>query len=86
MKRQAQLPKEEAVKNRLKELRLAHGLSQDDLATEARIRQATISRIEQGGDPSPRTVRVLSKFFGVPGTFLMGLDVPTEAVREKEPA
>lgn len=78
--------REEAGVNRLKELRRARGLSQDDLAEKVGMRQATISRIERGDPPAPRTVRKLSEFFGVSGEWLVGLEIPAEAVREKEPA
>jgi transcriptional regulator with XRE-family HTH domain len=65
------------VPNRLKELRLAHGLSQDDLSALTGLTQATISRIERGGSPPrPRSVRTLAEFFKVPGPYLMGLDAP----------
>lgn len=70
--------------NRLKELRLAHGLSQDDLSALTGLTQATISRIERGGSPPrPRSVRTLAAFFGVPGPYLMGLGVP--GVEKAEP-
>jgi transcriptional regulator with XRE-family HTH domain len=69
--------------SRLKELRRAHGLSQDELAALTGLRQATLSRVERGGDPAPRTVKVLAEFFGVPRPYLMGLDVPK--AEEAEP-
>jgi transcriptional regulator with XRE-family HTH domain len=73
-----------AMPNRLRELRLAHGLSQEDLSARTGMTQATISRIERGGSPPrPRSVRTLAGFFGVPGPYLMGLDVPK--AEEAEP-
>ena len=62
--------------NRLRELRKAHGLSQDELAALTGLRQATLSRVERGGDPAPRTVKILAEFYDVPRPYLMGLDLP----------
>ncbi len=62
--------------NRLRELRRARGLSQDELATATGLWQGTISRMETGHTPAPSTVRKLTEYFQVPGEWLMGLDVP----------
>ena len=62
--------------NRLRELRKAHGLSQDELAALTGLRQATLSRVERGGDPAPRTVKILAQFYNVPRPYLMGVELP----------
>jgi transcriptional regulator with XRE-family HTH domain len=79
-----QPPKGDGMRPRLKELRLAHGLSQDELSALTGLRQATISRVERGGEPAASTVKTLAEFFKVPGPYLMGLDLPTGKVEKKE--
>ena len=62
--------------NRLRDLRRARGLSQNDLAAATGLWQGTISRMETGYTPAPSTIRKLTEYFQVPGEWLMGLDVP----------
>jgi transcriptional regulator with XRE-family HTH domain len=66
--------------NRLRELRRARGLSQDELATVTGLWQGTISRMETGHTPAPSTIRKLTEYFQVPGEWLMGLDVPSGGI------
>ncbi len=68
------------MENRMRELRIAHGFSQDDLAARTGIAQHTLSIIERGlRSPAPKTVRTLAEFYGVDRPYLMGLDVPVLA-------
>lgn len=79
-----QVEETEFVTNRIRQLRKANALTQDELHRRTGLSQRTISLVERGQEPAPRTVRILSEFFGVPGTYLMGLNVPAEVGREKE--
>ena len=73
--------------NRLRQLRRARGMSQVELSARSGVKRATISQIENGHDPSPRTVRMLTEFFDVPGEWLLGLDdVPKRSSKEKQTA
>lgn len=55
----------------LKKLREAHGLSQTELATKARVSRAYVFRLEAGGsDPTVGALWLLAKAVGVPATSL----------------
>jgi len=54
------------VKNRLRELREARGLTQEELAKELGVTRQTIIAIEKGKyDPSLRLAFKIARFFGV---------------------
>ncbi|WP_297536378.1 helix-turn-helix transcriptional regulator [Thermococcus sp.] len=54
------------MKNRLRELREARGLTQEELAKELGVTRQTIIAIEKGKyDPSLRLAFKIARFFGV---------------------
>ena len=60
---------------RLKELRLEKGLSQNSLSKLVGISNATISRWEDGLiDITGKNLIVLAKFFGVTTDYLLGIE------------
>lgn len=50
---------------RLREVRMAAGLTQDQLAASSGIAQATISQIEGGASTTTRTLHALAEALGV---------------------
>jgi DNA-binding XRE family transcriptional regulator len=62
------------IATRVKKLREAAGLSQEDLAGKARLSLSAICKIEQGKKPDPRvsTVQALAAALGVDCTALLG--------------
>lgn len=62
------------VKDRLKELRLAAGLTQQKLADKTGISQSSIARWELGeSEPTASAIVVLAKFFGETSDYILGL-------------
>lgn len=59
---------------RLKDLRIAHGLKQSDLAEQLTVDQRTISNWECGiNEPSFEVLTKLAKFFDVTTDYLLGI-------------
>ena len=59
--------------NRLKELRLEKGLTQEKLANKLGINRTTIAKIESGDrDLTLDHIQRMSDFFGVPYDYLLG--------------
>lgn len=59
------LPEDVAMKNRLRELREARGLTQEELAKALGVTRQTIIAIEKGKyDPSLRLAFKIARFFG----------------------
>lgn len=63
------------MKNRLKELRMEKGLTQEELGNQLGLANNTISRYETGSNEPPKfeTWQKLADFFGVSVTYLQGL-------------
>lgn len=69
----------QAIALRIKELREATGLSQQEVAMRAGLSMSLVAKIEQGkkGDPRASTLLALSQALGVPpGRLLEGLPLP----------
>lgn len=62
------------MKNRIKELRLEKGYSQQQLADEAKVSIRTIQRLETGADASSETLNLVAKSLGVSVNELFGND------------
>lgn len=59
---------------RLRELRLSAGLSQQDVCDELGIRQQSYARYENGkGEPSLETLTKIAKIFDVTCDYLLGI-------------
>ncbi len=59
-------PLEEHVRRRIRELRVAHGLTQEELCERARISSDAVTRIERGSRvPTLETLERLARAFGV---------------------
>lgn len=66
--------------NRLRELRLQHGLKQIALAKELGITQASLSAWETGKtSPDTRNLKKLADMYGVSTDYLLGRDETTDA-------
>lgn len=62
------------VKERLRELRLEKGLSQNALALRTGLSQSAIARWEIGeSEPCATAIVILAKFFGESADYLLGL-------------
>ncbi|MFM2043367.1 MAG: hypothetical protein RLY86_1943 [Pseudomonadota bacterium] len=69
---------------RLRELRKAHGLTQEDLAARSGLSVDTLSAMENGADTKPRleTLESLAAAFAMPvAQFLARLDDPDDTPR-----
>lgn len=65
----------EVFAERLKELRIEKGLSQNQLAKATGLTHAAISRWESGlRQPTAAAIITLAKFFGVTSDYLLGLE------------
>ncbi len=65
----------ETLSNRLKELRIEKGLSQQKLAHEIGVTQKAIDFWEKGiNEPKASYIVKLSKFFGVSADYLLGIE------------
>ena len=59
--------------NRLKELRLKKGLTQEELAMKIKMSKANVSKYELDSvEPSLETIKFLADFFGVTTDYLIG--------------
>ena len=72
--------------NRIKELRTAHDMKQEDLAERLSVRRQTVSRYEIGqNDLDTETIRRLCEIFGVTADYLLGFSsVPTPVISEED--
>ncbi len=79
-------PKEGSIGQRLKQLREAAGLTQQELAVKAGLSVSNLSQIEQGQKEDPRvsTVLALAKAMGVSVTSLIGEDGVEEKPRPRK--
>ncbi len=60
---------------RLKELRMEKGLSQESLSKELGVGRSSITYWEKGlRVPSAEAIIILAKFFGVSSDYLLGLE------------
>ena len=67
--------------NRIKVLREARGISQQRLAVELNVSQATISKYELDiSEPDLNTIRKLAEFFGVTSDYLLEISDDKAAV------
>jgi transcriptional regulator with XRE-family HTH domain len=64
------------IKDRLREVRLAKGMTQQQLAAAAETSWSVVAQIEQGKIPNPRldTLQALAKALGVTVGGLLGED------------
>lgn len=63
---------------KVRQLRRTRGITQRQLSRETGIAQSTLSRVERGDrDAHPRTLRTLSRYFGVTIAELMGEEPPS---------
>jgi XRE family transcriptional regulator, regulator of sulfur utilization len=66
------MPTPRQIGKTLKQVRVAKGLSQTELATKARVSRAYVFRLEAGGaDPTVGILQKLAKALGVPVTALL---------------
>lgn len=64
-----------AEKNRIKELRIAKGMKQDELGRRCGVKQGAVSTWETGAStPKPKALQIMSDIFGVSIGYLMGLE------------
>lgn len=63
------------MQNRLKELRIEKGLTQEELGNQLGLANNTISRYETGSNEPPKfeTWQKLADFFNVPVDYLLGI-------------
>ena len=62
------------LSQRLKELRIEHGMTQQYLASLLNIKQQSYTRYEYGtGEPSLDTLINLTQIFGVTADYLLGI-------------
>jgi transcriptional regulator with XRE-family HTH domain len=75
----------DSIAGRVKELRLAKGWSQEELAEEADLSRDAVSRIERG-DRSPRieTLDLIAGAIGIPLSKLIDFEVPVARGRVKD--
>lgn len=78
------------MKNRLKELRIEKGLTQEELGNQLGLANNTISRYETGSNEPPKfeTWKKIADFFHVPTEYLLGItnDRVTLTVNDLNPA
>lgn len=61
------------IRNRIRELRRSSGISQEKLAEEMNVTQASISLYETGGNMPIDMLISISKYFGVTTDYLLGI-------------
>lgn len=61
------------IRNRIRELRRSTGISQEKLAEEMNVTQASISLYETGGNMPIDMLVSISKYFGVTTDYLLGI-------------
>ena len=60
---------------RIKELRIAKGVTQEELAKVLNVKKAAISKYENGRvDPSINVLKLAAKYFDVPVDYIIGTD------------
>ena len=65
------------MKNRIRELRKARGLTMKQLGAVVELAESTISQYETGKrQPDNETLLRLGEFFGVPVDYILGNDMP----------
>ena len=63
------------LSEKIKDLRIAMGLSQPQLAEKVGVSKAVISFCENGvNEPKARYIKALALFFGVSADYLLGLE------------
>lgn len=70
--------------DRLKELRLAAGLSQEKLANQLQITVKSIQRYESGYRPDTYALVKLATYFNVTTDYLLGLKSYKESIKERK--
>ena len=75
---------ENKMGERLKELRLQHGLTQEEVGKIIGVQKAAIQKYEKGDIKNMKRVSAqkLSKFFGVPAAYIMGYQELEESSKE----
>ena len=70
----------------LRQLRLEHNLTQDELATKLGISKSTVSMYENGNrEPDFETMETIANFFNVDMDFLLGrTDCPTKTTNASQ--
>ncbi len=59
--------------NRIRELRKARGMTQEELTVKLRVQRQTLSKYETGAIPlTDDTINILTDFFGVSTDYLLG--------------
>lgn len=71
-------------RERLKELRLAAGLSQEKLANQLQITVKSIQRYESGYRPDTYALVKLATYFNVSTDYLLGLKSYKESIKERK--
>ena len=62
-------------KNRIKELRIAKGMKQDELGRRCGVKQGAVSTWETGSsNPKPEALQIMCDIFGVSLGYLMGIE------------
>lgn len=78
------------MKNRLKQLRMEKGLTQEELGNQLGLANNTISRYETGSNEPPKfeTWQKIADFFHVPTEYLLGItnDRVTLTINDLNPA
>lgn len=66
----------ECLANRLKELRIEKGISQQKLASDIGVTQKAIDFWERGtNEPKASYIIKLAKYFGVTADYLLGIEI-----------
>ena len=64
-----------SINNRIRELRLARGMKQDELARRCGVKQGAVSTWENGvSSPKPDALMVMTDLFGVSVGYLLGYE------------
>ena len=67
-----------AGKNRIRELRIAKGMKQDELGRRCGVKQGAVSTWETGSsNPKPEALQIMCELFGVSLGYLMGIEDKT---------
>lgn len=69
---------------RLRELRIAAGMSQDKLANQLQIAVKSIQRYERGYRPDTYALAKIATYFNVSTDYLLGLKCYKELIKERE--
>ena len=74
----------EPFAKKIKELRVAAGLTQENLARQLEVTMKSIQRYEGGYRPDTYALVKLATFFNVPADYLLGLKGYKEEIEERE--